>query len=124
LSTFIKFKKTERINRRSLDIVRDMLVAASVSVRKTRIMYQTNLNYAQVKKYLHNLIERGLLKHDGESCYLTTEKGLEFLELYDNYAERCMLIKKQMSQSNKDRLLLEKLCSSCNEVDCEKEVVR
>jgi len=117
----MKFKKTERVNRRAVDIVRDMLVAASVSARKTRIMYQTNLSYVQVKKYLHNLLVRGLLKHDGESCYLITEKGLEFLKLYDDYAERCMLIKRQVNQSIKERRLLEKLCSCCNEVDCEKE---
>lgn len=122
MSTFVEFRKTKRINRRSLDIVSDVLVAALASVRKTRIMYQTNMNYAQVKKYLHNLVEHGLLKHDGESCYLITEKGLEFLELYDNYAERCMLIKRQVNQSNRDRQRLEKMCSgkkSCNKADYE-----
>lgn len=111
MSTFVKLKKNKGSNRHSLDIVRDMLSVASVSVRKTKIMYQANLSYVQVKKYLHDLLKRGLLKHDGDSCYLITKKGLEFLELYDNYAERCMLIKEQVNQSVRERLFLERMCS-------------
>ena len=50
----VKAKKS-RSNRNSLDIVRDILSAALVKARKTRIMYQANLSYAQVQKYLMKL---------------------------------------------------------------------
>ena len=124
MSRFVKLKKNKGSNRHSLDIVRDILFVASTSVRKTRIMYQANLSYVQVKKYLHDLLEQGLLKHDEDSCYLVTKKGLEFLELYDNYAERCRLIKEQVHQSIKERKFLENMCSDneCNvKAEFEKE---
>ena len=108
---FANYKKSEGSNRTSLDIVRDMLVVASTGVRKTKIMYKASLNYVQVQKYLRDLLKHGLLKHDGDSCYSITDKGLEFLELYDNYAERCTLIKSQVDRSLRERRVLEKMCS-------------
>lgn len=112
---FLKLKKNKGSNRHSLDIVRDILSVASAKVRKTRIMYQANLSYSQVEKYLQNLLEQGLLKHHEDSCYLITTKGLEFLELYDSYAERCRLIKEEVNQSMKERKFLEKMY--CNSTD-------
>jgi predicted transcriptional regulator len=123
LPRFVNYTKSSGSNRTSLDIVRDMLVVASTGVRKTKIMYQANLSYSQVKKYLRDLLNQGLLKHDGNSFYLITKKGLEFLELYDNYAELCMLIKEHVDQSARERLFLEKMLSG-NEVsrgaECDK----
>ena len=125
MSRFVKLKKNKGSNRHSLDIVRDILFVASTSVRKTRIMYQANLSYVQVKKYLHDLLEQGLLKHDEDSCYLVTDKGVEFLELYDNYVERCRLIKEQVHQSMKEKKILENMCSNsgCDSEakECERE---
>ena len=111
MSFYVKASKNKGSNRHSLDIIRDMLSAASVRVRKTRIMYQSNLSFVQVEKYLHNLLENGLLDRDETSCYLVTEKGLDFLRLYDDYVRRCRLIKEQVDRSVRDRLLLENMCS-------------
>lgn len=98
-------------NRHSLDIVSDMLSAASVKARKTRIMYQANLSFTQVEKYLHSLLENGLLCHGGDSCYAVTQKGLEFLKLYSEYVEHCKQIKDRVNQSSRERLLLEDMCA-------------
>jgi len=114
LSLYLKPRNGKGNNRRSLDIVRDMLSVASVRARKTRIMYQANLSFVQLEKYLHALLEKGLLGYDGDSCYFITEKGLEFLKLYGKYVERCQAIKVQVDRSAKDRLLLEHMCS-CRE---------
>ena len=114
MSLYVRRRNGKNINRHSLDIVRDMLSVASVKARKTRIMYQANLSFVQVEKYLHTLLEKGLLEHDGDSCYLITQKGLDFLKLYDDYVERCRELKEQVDQSVKDRLLLESMCS-CRE---------
>lgn len=97
--------------RHSLDIVRDILIVASVNVKKTWIMYQANLSYVQLNKYLNRLLKQDLLKHDGTSCYLVTNKGLDFLKLYDEYVERGTKLKEQVKQSAKDRIYLEKICS-------------
>ena len=43
-------------NRRSLDIVREVLSIVSVRVRKTKIMYRANLSFVQVEKYLTVLL--------------------------------------------------------------------
>ena len=114
LSLYVKPRNNKGNNRHSLEIVRDILSVASVRTRKTRIMYQANLSFVQVEKYLHGLLEKGLLEHDGDSCYLITEKGLDFLKLYDDYVERCRVLKEQVDQSVRDRLLLESMCS-CRE---------
>ena len=110
------FKKR---NRRSLDIARDILVVASVNVGKTRIMYQANLSFVQVNKYLHDLSETGLLNH-GDSRYLITKKGMEFLRLYDDYIKRCTRLKEQVDRSVKERQLLEHMCFNSNP-DCKAE---
>ena len=112
MSTTNTFRKGT--NRRSLDITRDILRVASVKVRKTRIMYQANLSFVQVKKYMHNLLEKGLLRPDGDSCYLITKKGAEFLELYDEYIKNCKQLELKLNQNEKDRLMLEKMCFNSN----------
>ena len=109
---YVEPSKRRGSNRHSLDIVRDMLSVASVRVRKTRIMYQSNLSFVQVEKYLQSLLENGLVCHDGDACYLTTKKGLDFLRLYDEYVERGRTIKEQLDRFAKEKLLLEDMCSS------------
>ena len=109
---YLKNKRNKGINRQSLDIVQDMLSVASVRVRKTRIMYQANLSYVQVEKYLRHLLENGLVDHDGDFFYIITRKGLDFLRLYREYVERCRLIKEQLDKTTVDRLLLESMCSN------------
>ncbi len=105
----IKYKKNNRTNRDSLDIVRDILIVASVRVKKTRIMYQANLSFIQVKKYLRHLLKKDLLKREGDSFYLITEKGLEFLELYQKYKENCRKLNEKADDALRDERQLEKM---------------
>ncbi|NOZ59701.1 MAG: hypothetical protein GXO66_09050 [Euryarchaeota archaeon] len=55
-----------------------MLRMAKVKVNKTTLLYQANLNYSLLQKYLAFLLERGLLE-EHDSYYRTTSKGMEFL---------------------------------------------
>lgn len=96
--------------RYSLDIVRDMLLVATVRVRKTRIMYQANLSYRHMEKYLNGLLENGLIECDDFACYIVTSKGKEFLQMYDEYLERQRMIREEIKGASKDRLLLETMC--------------
>jgi predicted transcriptional regulator len=64
-----------------------LLLEAAKDNGSTRflIMKNASINYNQLKKYLHSLIEIGFIKIDKkeEQCfYITTEKGLDFLRQY------------------------------------------
>ena len=69
------------MKRQRMEIMTDILVLCTRSSKKTRIMYQTNLSYAQLKSYLELLTSRGLLQsNSGE--FAATEKGLRFLDAF------------------------------------------
>jgi predicted transcriptional regulator len=107
-------------NRRGLDIVREVLSIVSVRVRKTKIMYGANLSFVQVEKYLTVLLGSGLLKHDGDSGYLITERGMEFLQLYEDHLERSTRLREEVERNMRDRLRLENMCFS-NKSDAKAE---
>lgn len=112
MSTVLNFglKKKKNKNRSKLEIVRDMLSATSEKTKKTRMMYQANLSYCQLEKYLKNLLEGGLVECDDDSFYLITWKGKEFLQMYTDYLERCRRIGEEIKGAHKDKLLLENIC--------------
>jgi len=74
-------KNTKRRN--DLDIVADILQVAQSGAKKTRIVYQANLNFKIVKGYLQRLIDNEMLVHDPPRYY-TAEKGLTYLTRYKN----------------------------------------
>lgn len=69
--------------RSNLDICVDILYVAKGGVNKTKIVYQANLNFKIVKKYLKRLIDGGLLEKTGK-LFVTTQKGTRFIEQYRN----------------------------------------
>ena len=96
-------------NRDRLDIVRDMLSAALVRVRKTNIMYKANLSYHLLEKYLDSLLEAGLVECDG-NFYFTTKRGGLFLEQYNEYRERCNQIDESIDKALEAKQMLEEMC--------------
>lgn len=51
----------------------------------TKLMYKVFLSHEQLKEYLILLIENGLLHYDTAMCkFKITEKGLRFVEIYNN----------------------------------------
>lgn len=51
-------------------------------------MYKAYLSYVQLKEYLSQLLENGLITYqEGERTYNTTEKGLHFLRIYQQISE-------------------------------------
>jgi predicted transcriptional regulator len=74
--------------RNRTDIAALILDAADGGAAKTKIMYRAFLSYAQLKEYLGVLLENGLLRfQEGEQLFKTTEKGMRFLELYNQVGE-------------------------------------
>jgi predicted transcriptional regulator len=74
----MKYRSRTEIISQILDI------ASGGSATKTKIMYQACLNYNKLKEYLTVLTEGGLLRYDVQTVtFKTTEKGLRFLETYN-----------------------------------------
>ncbi len=72
--------------RSKLEIIVEILRTTLSGTNKTRIVYQTNLNFKVAEKYLTQLEELGLLKIediDGKKVYKTTEAGEKFLEKFE-----------------------------------------
>ncbi|EMR73169.1 putative transcriptional regulator [Thaumarchaeota archaeon SCGC AB-539-E09] len=71
------------MRRNDLDICADILKVAQTGAKKTQIVYQANLNFKIVKKYLNRLIDKGLLDPANERrYYTTTSRGFNFLDQY------------------------------------------
>lgn len=80
--TFLKQGKGgDTLRRGRQDIIAEILVYCEQQKTKTSIMYNTNLNYAQLKKQMKLLTSQKLLERKINK-YQTTEKGIHYLELY------------------------------------------
>ena len=68
--------------RRSIyEVVWEILTYCREPRRLTHIMMTCNLNTESAKKYLYLLVEKGLLKKQGDE-YIATEKGLKYAKLF------------------------------------------
>lgn len=71
------------MRRNDLEICADILRVARRGAKKTQIVYEANLNFKIVKKYLRRLIENGLLHNsEKEKLFFTTNKGDDFIQQY------------------------------------------
>ena len=98
--------------RSKLQIIADILHIAGEGAKKTRIMYQANLSYDLLKRYLTETLEAGLISIDKDAkLYVITEKGEAFLKRYRGYCERCTRLQEHVENTRKDEVMLEKMCS-------------
>ena len=96
-----------------LDIIADILQVVSQNAKKTQIMYQANLSYKVLQRYLRNITAASLVAfEDAEQCYVLTPKGKEFLEAYKDYAKTNKSIEKRLDDFNNKKKTLEELCSN------------
>jgi predicted transcriptional regulator len=72
--------------RSNIEVMGQILqVANGNNVTKTKIMYQAFLSYNQLEEHLLLLTKKGLLRYDENiRIFRTTEKGLEFLKMYNH----------------------------------------
>jgi predicted transcriptional regulator len=74
--------------RDSMDISADILRLAMDGAIKTRIVYGANLNFKIVEGYLSRLTGLGLLENrNGRGGYRTTERGLSFIQRYEELSK-------------------------------------
>jgi predicted transcriptional regulator len=95
-----------------LDIIADILNVVSREAKKTQIMYQANLSYKVLQRYLSEVAEASLMTfHDHKQCYMLTFKGQEYLDAYKDYARYSKAMEKRLNDFSMKRKLLENLCT-------------
>ncbi|MFC1916456.1 winged helix-turn-helix domain-containing protein [Chloroflexota bacterium] len=82
-----------RVNQRRSDveIIAEMLRIGANGAGKTKIMYNANMSYFQIEKYLHFLIDQGYLDRKNAGglsvTYQATGKGLNLMKCIDGFIE-------------------------------------
>jgi len=94
--------------RGKLDIIADILQVVSQNPKKTHIMYQANLSYKVLKKYLRKMSEASLISFVCEKqCYTLTVRGKNFLEAYREYLRNTRNLEKRLEEVNNKKKVLE-----------------
>jgi len=104
-----------RTYRDRLDIIADVLSVAGRNARKTQIMYQANLSFSVLQKYLTEIAEASLINFEVETQRFTlTPKGQAFLDAYKTYSKTILCAEKRVNEAAAKRRVLENLCSVCS----------
>ena len=102
--------------RDGLRIVADILFIARKRAKKTQIMYQANLSYKLLCRYMVKVVDAGLIAIEGEDYVLTT-KGEEFLCRHEEYSKGCKSLEEYFNYVNNEKMILEKMCFNAGHVD-------
>lgn len=100
-----------------LQIVADILAITNRGAKKTRIMYQANLSYKLLCKYLDDVIATGLVSCENGDWYVLTPKGKNFLNRYEEYSKHCQSLEERLNHINDERNILEGMCSASIVID-------
>jgi predicted transcriptional regulator len=74
--------------RSRIDIIAQLLDAASSPTTKTKMMYKAMLSYEQLKEYLVMLSENDLIGYDKPSQrFATTDKGFQLIKRYEDLSK-------------------------------------
>jgi predicted transcriptional regulator len=97
--------------RNRLDIIADILQVVSQNAKKTQIMYQANLSYKVLQRYLGDITSASLIRFEiQEQCYVITRKGREFLEEYKDYVRINKRVEKHINDVESKKKNLKELC--------------
>jgi predicted transcriptional regulator len=96
-----------------LDIIADILSVARATAKRTQIMYQANLSYKVLCKYLDEVIAASLLSFDnGQQRYVLTTNGKVWLAAYFEYSRSNKSVEKRLDEIRTKKKVLEDLCGS------------
>jgi len=94
-----------------LDIIADILNVVSREAKKTQIMYQANLSYKVLQRYLTEIIAAALVTfQDANQIYSLTGKGYQYLNAYKEYAKCSKSMEKRLNEVITKKKVLESLC--------------
>jgi len=96
-----------------LDIIADILNVTLKNAKKTQIMYQANLSYKVMQKYLAEITNAQLISFEDEhQSYSLTDKGREFLEAYEKYSKTSRFVEKRLNDVATRKKVLDELCNN------------
>ena len=74
-------------------------------------MYQANLSYNVLQRYLSQVLAWSMVRFDGQSqSYVLTPKGQEFLNVYKEYSKIRQRMEKRLNDVATKRRVLKQLC--------------
>jgi predicted transcriptional regulator len=86
-------------NRTTTDMAAAVLESARRPIKKTQLMFRTNIYIRQLNAVLKRLQDKGLIQFDDKTrTFLTTERGREFLELYKSMTDDVHFISQPMNE--------------------------
>jgi predicted transcriptional regulator len=88
VNSWITDAKSKR--RDKLGIIAEISEIAKDGTLKTQIMYKANLSFVQLNEYLDYMLKIRLLRKldiNGKEVYMTTEKGLDFIQRYSELTD-------------------------------------
>ncbi|MGI0084167.1 MAG: winged helix-turn-helix domain-containing protein, partial [Nitrososphaerales archaeon] len=76
-------------NRSRMEIIYDVISASKSPVKKTNLMYKSNLSFKQLELYLGFLIEQGLIEARPQEdvpgrTYGATSRGFQFMRVFED----------------------------------------
>ena len=92
-----------------LEIIADILSVIRDGAKKTRVMYQANLSYTLLSRYLTEVLDAGLVSVDNEGHYRLTRRGHSFLDRFSGYSKRCGQLEQQLNHVNDEKTVLENI---------------
>ena len=96
--------------RDKLQIISDILSVVRDGAKKTHVMYQANLSYRLLSRYLTEVLNSGLITHhDDEDGYKLTRRGQNFLDRFNEYSKRCGQLEQQLNHVNGEKTVLENI---------------
>lgn len=76
-------------------------------------MYQANLSYKVMQKYLAEITNAQLISFEGENqSYSLTDKGREFLQAYEKYSKTTRFVEKRLNDVATRKQVLDELCNN------------
>ncbi len=108
-----------------VDIIADILNVVSREAKKTQIMYQANLSYKVLQRYLSDITEASLVNFEGNNqLYTLTGKGQQYLEAYKDYARCSKTMEKRLNDYSIKRKILLSLCPPKGECLIHRQITR
>lgn len=91
-------------NRDRLSIIAAILetVSNNGGIGKTRIMYQSNLSFALLEKYLNAVLKLGFIQTDG-NVYRLTDHGRRFLDRYNLFYSQFLRVQQLLEAVSSER---------------------